>query len=184
MNVSIGFDGWVSFFDFVMLVLIGVGAYRGFAQGVIVQSISLFTLVVGLTICVNISKQVYRFLSPRSDVPDLFAMVVMAILFVGAIYLTMNISGRVSRHIADVQKGFTNRALGAVFGGIKYFFIAAVYLVTLFKVEDHAQFLPQSAKTSRLSAASIWMVTKIFPYLRMDKKDYRPFEHPTNNENQ
>ena len=183
MNVSIDYDVWVSFYDVIMIILIGVGAYRGFSQGVIVQSISLFALLVGLTICVNISKWVYRFLSPRSDVPDLFAMVVMAILFVGAIYLTMTISAKVTKHISEVPKGFTNRALGAALGGAKYFFIAAVYLVTLFKVEDHAQFLPDSAKTSRLSKASIWMITKIFPYLRMDKKDYRPFEYPTDTNN-
>lgn len=170
MHETIEINVWISFFDIVMIFLIAVGAYRGFAQGAIVQSISLFSLLVGLTICVNIAKMVHRSLDPISDIPDLIAMLIVAVLFVGAVYGTMKISNVVYRHISDVPKGFTNRVLGATFGGIKYFFIAAVYLVTMFKVDDHAKFLPDSAKASRFSNASKWMITSIFPYLKMDKK--------------
>ena len=171
-SFSFGF----SVFDFIMLCLIVVGAYRGFAQGAIVQCISLFSLLAGLTICVNISKLIYETLNKAieensaktNNISDLVAYLIIAVLFVGAVYGTMKISALVYRHLADLPKGLTNRVLGAVFGGMKYFFIAALYLITMLKIDKYAPFLSPNAKESRYTHASKWLMISIFPYLDMD----------------
>ena len=174
----------INLFDIIMIFLIAFGAYRGYCQGAIVQSISLFTLLVGLTICVNIAKFIHNALDANKPSHELVAMMIVAVLFVGAIYLTMKISAIVYKHIMELPKGLINRALGAVFGGMKYFFITAVYLLSLFTVEKHSPFLPDSAKVSRFSAASIWLITSIFPYLDFKKNDdpstYQYMDYPTN----
>ena len=59
--------------DLLIGILIIIGAVVGFKRGVIVECISFFAVLVLLTICVNISKSVFKYLTPRSDVPDLFA---------------------------------------------------------------------------------------------------------------
>ena len=169
MDVNISFG--LSVFDIIMLCLIIVGAYRGFAQGAIVQCISLFSLLAGLTLCVNISKVIYESLNtPKKpdNIYDLVAYMVIAVLFVGAVYGTMKISALVYRHLADVPKGLTNRVLGAIFGGMKYFFIAALYLITMLKIDEKAPFLPPDARESRYTHASKWLMISIFPYLDMD----------------
>lgn len=171
MDVSISFG--FSFFDIIMLCLIIVGAYRGFSQGAIVQCISLFSLLAGLTLCVNISKLIYESLNTAKkpdNIYDLVAYMVIAVLFVGAVYGTMKISALVYRHLADVPKGLTNRVLGAIFGGMKYFFIAALYLITMLKIDEKAPFLPPDARESRYTHASKWLMISIFPYLDMDSK--------------
>lgn len=181
MNVTLDYDVWISFFDLIIIGLMLFGAYRGVTLGAIVQSIALGSIFLGLTICVNISKGIYRGLSSRSDVPDLFAMVVMALLFVGVLILTGNIAQKVRDNIKDAPIGPTNKALGAILGAFKYFLIASVFLVAVFKVEQHAKFLPNGEKASKMSRASIAVVTSIFPYLKMDKKTYKQFDYPDDN---
>ncbi len=181
--MNIQYDVWISFFDVIMVLLMIWGAYRGFIQGAVVQCVSLFCITIGLIICVNISKQVYKFLTPRSDVPDLFAIVLLAILFVVIIYFTDVITTKTIINQKDSPRGSSNRGLGAFLGATKYFFIAAIYLVTLFKIEEHAKFLPDREKYSRMSRACVWTITRIFPYLRMNKKDYKPFEYPSGTNN-
>ena len=181
MNVSLEYDVWISFLDVIMVILMLIGAYKGYTQGAVVQSVALLALLVGLTICVTLAKSIHRYLTPRSDVPDLFAIVVLALIFVAAIYATAIVSRKVRHSIEEAPLGTTNRLIGIALGSIKYFFIAAVYLLVLFKVEEHAEFLPDREKFSKMSRLSISVVTGIFPYLKMEKKNYSPYKYPDNN---
>lgn len=169
---------WITFFDFVIFFVVAWGAYKGYVQGAIVQSISLFALLVGLTISVVLTKFVYRFLSARSDVPDLFAIVLLGIIFVFAIIGSAYINKLVKENVAEAPKSQTNRGIGAGIGVIKFYLIASVYILVLFKIEDHAHFIPDRERKSTVAFASRWVVTKIFPYLKMEKKEYRPFDKP------
>jgi len=166
--------------DLLIGILIIIGAVVGFKRGVIVECISFFAVLVLLTICVNISKSVFKYLTPRSDVPDLFAIILMTVIFVaGLVFAVSRINFLTMKILSSTTViGSAYRALGAFFGGLKFYFISAVFLVTLFKIDEHAKFLPDSAKYSRLSRGSIWFVTSIFPYLQLDKKEPRPFDYP------
>lgn len=169
--------------DALIGILIIVGAVIGYKRGVIVECISFFAVLVLLTICVNISKGVFNYLTPRSDVPDLFAIILMTVCFVaGLVFLVSRINFKTQMMLQSTILGPSARYLGAFFGALKFYMISAVFLVTLFKIDEHAKFLPDAAKYSRLSRGSIWIVTSIFPYLQLDKKTPRPFEKPNSGE--
>lgn len=173
--IGSGVDGLIG-------ILIIVGAVIGYKRGVIVECIGFFSILVLLTICVNISKGVFGYLTPRSDVPDLFAIILMTVCFIaGLVFLVSKINFRTQLMLQSTILGGSARYLGAFFGALKFYFISAVFLVTLFKIDEHAKFLPDAAKYSRLSRGSVWIVTSIFPYLQLDKKNPRPFEYPNNN---
>lgn len=175
INVPIG-----SGVDLLIFILIVVGAVLGYKRGVIVECISFFAVLVLLTICVNVSKAVFKYLTPRSDVPDLFAIILMTVMFIaGLVFVVSKVNFITARAVEGTTSGPTYRYLGAFFAGLKFYFISAVFLVTLFKIDEHAKFLPDTAKYSRLSRGSIWIVTSIFPYLQLDKKDPRQYEYPT-----
>ena len=160
------------------LVLI-VGAVSGYRRGIIVECISFFAVLVLLTICVNLSKWVYGSLSPRSDVPDLFAIILMTLCFVvGLVFVVSRINFKVQIMMQSTILGQSARMLGAFFGVVKFYFISAVFLVTLFKIDEHAKFLPDNAARSQLSRGSITFVTSIFPYLKLDKPSHTPFPPP------
>ena len=50
--------------------------------------------------------------------------------------------------------------------------------MTLFKIDEHAKFLPDAAAHSQLSRGSITFVTAIFPYLKLDNPTHTPFAPP------
>ncbi|MCR5455220.1 MAG: CvpA family protein [Bacteroidales bacterium] len=165
--------------DAIIGLLLIVGAVVGYKRGIIVECISFFAVLVLLTICVNISKSVYGRLSPRSDVPDLFAIILMTILFViGLVFVVSRVNFKVQMMMQTTILGQSARILGALFGVIKFYFISAVFLVTLFKIDEHAKFLPDTAANSQLSRGSITFVTAIFPYLKLDNPAHTPFPPP------
>ncbi len=165
--------------DALIGILLIVGAVVGYKRGIIVECISFFAVLVLLTICVNISKGVFGYLTPRSDVPDLFAIILMTVCFVAGLVLVVSrVNFKTQMMLQTTILGQSARMLGAFFGAMKFYLISAVFLVTLFKIDDHARFLPDDAKYSRLSRGSIAIVTAIFPYLQLDKKTHTPFEYP------
>ncbi len=165
--------------DFIIGVLVIVGAVIGYKRGVIVECIGFFAVLVWLTICVNISKYIYSYLLPRSDVPDLFSIIIMTVLFVaGLVFIISRVNYQTQVMLQSTVLGPSARYLGAFFGAAKYYLISAVFLVTIFKIEEHAKFLPNDAKFSKLSRASIYLITRAYPYLQLDRKDTKPFEYP------
>jgi len=169
--------------DALIGLLLIVGAVVGYKRGVIVECISFFAVLVLLTICVNISKSVFGYLTPRSDVPDLFAIILMTVCFVaGLVFVISRVNFKTQVMLQSTILGQSARMLGAFFGMMKFYLISAVFLVTLFKIDDHAKFLPDDAKYSRLSRGSIYIVTSIFPYLHLDKNNPVLFAHPNKDE--
>jgi membrane protein required for colicin V production len=165
--------------DAIIGLLLIVGAVVGYKRGIIVECISFFAVLVLLTICVNISKWVFNNLTSRSDVPDLFAIIVMTLFFVvGLVFLISRINFRVQVMMQSTILGSSARMLGAFFGALKFYLISAVFLVTLFKIDEHSHFLPDAAAHSRLSNGSITFVTAIFPYLKLDNPNHTPFPPP------
>lgn len=166
--------------DAIIGLLLIAGAVLGYKRGIIVECISCFAVLVLLTVCVTFSKWVYNHLTSRSDVPDLFAIILMAVLFtLGLVFLISRVNFMVQAAVQSTILGQSARVLGAVFGAIKFYFISAVFLVTLYKIQEHAEFLPQTAD-SQLSRGSIAFVTSIFPYLKFDKPTHTPFPPPNN----
>lgn len=165
--------------DAIIGLLLIVGMVMGYKRGVIVECISSFAVLVLLTICVNISKSVYENLSPQSDVPDLFASLLMTVCFVvGLVFLISRVNFKVQQIMQSTVLGQSARILGAFFGAVKIYFISAVFLVTLFKIDEHAKFLPDEAANSRLSRGSISFVTAIFPNMLLGNPSHSPMPPP------
>jgi len=165
--------------DAIIGLLLIVGAVVGYKRGIIVECISFFAVLVLLTICVNISKSVFNHLTSRSDVPDLFAIILMTMCFIaGLVFVISRVNFKVQVMMQSTILGQSARILGALFGAIKFYFISAVFLVTLFKIDEHAKFLPDAAAHSQLSRGSITFVTSIFQYLKLDNPTHAPFAPP------
>ncbi|MCQ2251985.1 MAG: CvpA family protein [Bacteroidales bacterium] len=175
--IGSGVDGLIG-------ILIIVGAVIGYKRGVIVECISFFSILILLTLCVNISKSVYGYLAPRSPVADLFAIMLMTACFIlGLVFAISKINFRTQLMLQSTILGGSARYLGAFFGAFKFYFISAVFLVTLFKIEEHAKYLPEAAKFSKLSQGSVWLITSIFPNIQFEKSDHTPMAYPNDANN-
>ncbi|MBQ2097781.1 MAG: CvpA family protein, partial [Bacteroidales bacterium] len=97
---------------------------------------------------------------------------------VGLVFVVSRVNFMVQRMMQSTILGQSARMLGALFGAVKFYFISAVFLVTLFKIDEHAKFVPEAASHSQLSRGSITFVTAIFPYLKLDNPTHTPFAPP------
>ena len=177
INVPIG-----SGVDLLIGILMIVGFVIGMKRGVIVESVSSFAVLVLLTICVVVSKWAYSKLDPISEIPDLFAVILMTVMFiVGLVFLISKVNFLTSRSLEGTSGGTPYKFIGAFLGMLKFYFIAAVFLVTMFKVDEHAAFLPKDARFSRLSRWSVEFVTTIFPSMKFEKRTPSQFDKPGQN---
>jgi|GEM_PF-3030558 len=176
----------VSGIDIFIAILMIVGAVLGLRRGVIVECISMFTVLVILTISVNISKYCYTEMKTSAIIiADLVAMIVNTLFFVlGLVFVVSRVNFYTMKAVAGTVAGPVYKYLGAFFGCLKFYFISAVFLVSLFTLERYSNFLPDVAKDSQLSRGSIWIVTSIFPYLQMDKfQEPHQFDRPPDSNN-
>jgi len=168
MNIDADVDVFISLFDVIILLLLSWGAYKGYVRGAIVESISLFALLAGMVLSVVFTKFFFNYFIDKSAQPDLFAAILLGSIFVGALWFSNYITLKVKNHAGALPKGTSNRFLGLGFGISKFFFIIAIYVVVMYKINIYANFLPPSEQKSKLANASKFLMTKFFPILKME----------------
>ena len=115
--------------DYILVIPLLYGLYRGFTKGLILELASLLALTLGIYGALHFSSFVFEFLSSYFEIKTVylqgtsyaftFLIIVMLISFTGKI-LTMLIK--------LVALGFINRIMGAIFGGIKVLLILSVFI--------------------------------------------------------
>lgn len=168
MNIDADVDVFISLFDVIIMLILIWGGYKGFVRGAIVESITLFALLAGMVVSIVTTKIIYQYFSSRSDVPDLFAVILLGSIFIGAIWFSNFVSKKVKENVGDAKKNNYHRFIGMGLGGLRYFFIIAVYVVVIYKIDVHANFLPKSEKASKLANGTEFVLTKAFPNLKMN----------------
>jgi uncharacterized membrane protein required for colicin V production len=168
MNVDVDVDVFFSLFDGIILLMLIWGGYRGYVKGAIIESVTLFALAAFTVIDVFITKLIYHALSEKSNIPDLFAAVLLGSFFILAIWASNIVSVKVKNNVGDIKKGTYNRLIGMGLGIAKFFLIAGIYVITIYKIDNYANFLPKSEKHSKLANASKWAITLAFPNLKFD----------------
>jgi uncharacterized membrane protein required for colicin V production len=168
MNIDADVDVFISLFDVIILLFLIWGGYKGYVRGAIIEAITLFALIGGMVVSVLLTKLIYNFFITRSEVPDLFSVLLLGSFFVGAIWFSNIVSRKVKQNVGDIRKGTQSRFIGMGLGIVKFFFIVAIYIVVIYKLNLHANFLPASERNSKLGNASKFIMTKVFPHLKME----------------
>ena len=115
--------------DIIALVLIGVGAWRGYRNGMITEIAGLLGLVVGVWAGMKLAFIFANYYRDHFDIPDnyipLLAFLTAFLLGIGGVYLL----GRVLHKVVhSVALGLPNRAAGVAFGAAKWAFIVGTVL--------------------------------------------------------
>lgn len=173
MNIdpNVDIDVFINLFDIVIILLLVWGGYKGFVKGAIIESISLFALFAGMAVSAVLTKLIYNYLMTVSAIPDLFSSFMLGIFFLGAIWFSIYISKKVKENVGEVSKSKENRLIGMGLGVVKYFFMIAIYVIVIYKVNFYADILPPGERKSKLANSTKWVLTKIFPHLKMENHD-------------
>jgi len=146
MDVDV--DLHVSLFDFIITGVMLWSFYKGYTQGFIVQTISLFVLLAGVFVGSKISMSIYYMVIDKSVValPN-FPVVVFAIMFGFILFLADWTARFVQKQVESVPKPVTTRVLGSFFCAVKYAFIISVFLLFVDRIEKNAHIIPHKEKS-------------------------------------
>ncbi len=134
--------------DIIILVIVGIGAVRGFMKGFIKQLASLLGLVVGLLAAKALYALVAEKLCPALTDSMTFAQILAFILIWIAVPLAFAlIAALLTKAMEAVSLGWVNRWLGLGLATLKYFLMLSL-LIGILEFVDSDNSLIEKRKKS------------------------------------
>ena len=115
--------------DYILLIPLLYGLYRGFTKGLIIELASLLALTLGIYGALHFSSFTFEFLSHYVEIKTVYLQLVSYGLTFLIIVMLISFTGKIlTMLIKLVALGFINRMMGAIFGGIKVLLILSVFI--------------------------------------------------------
>ena len=120
----------MNYFDYVLLLPVLYGLYRGFSKGLILELASLLALVAGIYGAMHFSSFTFEYLSKYVEIEIPYLQMASYGLTFLIIVLVVTLTGKILTLLVKmVALGFINRMMGAIFGGLKALLILSVLLL-------------------------------------------------------
>ena len=141
----------MNYLDIILGILLLWGLVRGLMKGLFVSLASLIALIAGIYIAVHFSHIVGDYLKQYVDWQEnAIKLSAFAITFI-LVVIGISLLGRILTKIADYAAlGILNKLLGAVFGLLKFAFIASVILMFVDVINDKITFIDKETKDESL----------------------------------
>ncbi len=158
----------MNYIDFIILLFLFFGAYRGFSRGLIIEVATFLGLILG--VCLAISHSSYTegilrdFLNISSSYLSYIALAVTFIVVVVAVFII----GKVLTKIVDIiALGLLNKLLGTALGILKYFIIVCVLLLIVSALNEKFHFISEETiRKSLLFGPFLNFATRIYNFIR------------------
>ena len=120
----------MNYFDYVLLMPVLYGMYRGFSKGLILELASLLALVAGIYGAMHFSSFTFEYLRNYVEIEAAYLQLASYGLTFLIIVLVITLTGKILTLLVKmVALGFINRMVGSVFGGMKALLILSVLLL-------------------------------------------------------
>ena len=117
-------------FDYILLIPLLYGLYRGFTKGLIIELASLLALTLGIYGALHFSSFTFEFLSDYVEIKTVYLQLASYGLTFLIIVMVISLTGKaLTILIKLVALGFINRMMGAIFGSIKVLLILSVFIL-------------------------------------------------------
>lgn len=121
----------MNWLDFVLLIVLGIAAVKGFFRGFIIEICSLLGLVIGIWAGVHLNNRAAEWIGLDPDQEVLTFIVV----FLAVLVLAHLIGKGLTKVIDIAQLGLPNKLAGVLFGMVRSAFVLSVLLNILFAKE-------------------------------------------------
>tara|TARA_A100001011_G_C13961421_1_gene695454 strand:- start:111 stop:635 length:525 start_codon:yes stop_codon:yes gene_type:complete len=116
--------------DYILLIPLLYGFYRGFTKGLIIELASLLALTLGIYGALHFSSFIFEFLSDYVEIRTVYLQLASYGLTFLIIVMVISLTGKALTMIIKlVALGFINRMMGAIFGSIKVLLILSVFIL-------------------------------------------------------
>jgi membrane protein required for colicin V production len=120
----------MNYFDYVLLLPIVYGLYRGFTKGFILELASLLALIVGVYGSMHFSSFTFEYLNGVVEIEPSYLQLASYGLTFLLIVLVITLTGKLLTMLVKmVALGLINRLMGALFGGLKALLILSVLIL-------------------------------------------------------
>ncbi len=134
----------MNFIDLIIVVLLILGAVRGFTDGFIKELASLVALILGIWGAIKFSSFTAEKLYEYFDMTGRFVgIIAFMVTFVVIVILIHFIGLIVDKFVEAIELSFLNRLVGIVFGLFKTALILSVIFVILNVIDAKHPFLPK-----------------------------------------
>lgn len=135
--------------DLFIAVFLGIGAYYGWKQGLIMSVFQLIAVVLGFYIAFHFSNQIALIFVSSSDgvIVPLLAFILVLI----GVYFLIKISGKVfERSVKFAWPSVLNNLFGALIGALKWGFLAGSLFLIISPLDSSGRMISHKAKHDSL----------------------------------
>ena len=141
----------MNYLDFLLLLPLVYGAYKGFTKGFIIEVATLLGLLLGVFIAIKYSYYKENFLRDFLNISTKYlTYIALGITFL-LVAICIYLLGKLLTKIVDIiALGLANKLMGMVLGSMKYFVALCVLLMIVDALNDKFHFLAQETMDKSL----------------------------------
>ncbi len=137
----------MNYFDFIFIVPLLWGAYKGFSKGFIIEIASLIALGLGVFGGLKFSYLSAEYLSQLFDIsPKLMPLISFSLTFILIVMVVFLLAKLLQGILKKAALGTLNRLIGLLFGVLKFAFILSVFLNLLNVFNNEVEVLTPDKK--------------------------------------
>lgn len=158
----------MNYLDIIVLVLVGLAAFKGFMNGFVTELAMLIGLILGLYGAAKLSGLMADLLKDHFK-PAIVETVGFLIIFLIIIILVMIFAKIVNGFVETLNLSFVNRLMGAIFGSVKALFVISVMFMVFNSFNGSYRLISDETKASSYCYRPISIIAEtIFPFLDFD----------------
>lgn len=131
--------------DILIGVILILGFYKGFKNGLVLELTSLLGLILGIVGAFYLSREYGLYIGNWLDWKDEYLRITTFLLSFLGIVITVSIIGKLITKLIDfVALSFFNKSLGGLFGVLKFVLLLSVFLLLFNVVNTKFNFVSES----------------------------------------
>lgn len=121
----------MNYVDIFLVVILGLGAVRGYSKGLIIELFSFIAFFVGLFVAIKFSGPVATVFFGGSDFYGLAVIGVFVLLFITLSVAINLVAKLIKKGVNLIFLGWFDNLLGAVLGILKWGFLVSILIMIL-----------------------------------------------------
>lgn len=168
----------MTWFDWTVLIAIGLSTLLAYFRGVVRELIALFAWVGGFVGAVMMAPALAALIPEIPGHPAVRYLIAFALILIGALLAGALVAWPLSRAIRVAGLGFVDRFLGSIFGFVRgvVFVVALVFVAGLSPLPRTAWW--QGSALVPLFVAGVFALTPYLPFELAGRLDYSPGGSP------
>jgi membrane protein required for colicin V production len=141
----------MNYFDFIIIIPLLWGAFKGFKKGLIIEVASLIALFLGVWGGVKFSSISAGFLSEMFSISEeIMPLISFAITFIVIVIAVFALAKLLQKFIKMASLGTINKIAGSAFGVLKFTLIISIILTLVNNINSEIRFIEPEMQNSSL----------------------------------